>query len=174
MPIFRYRHRACGDTVGVHAESLQFHFGYGAMAANVLQLRTNVMLPVNAVEVLTPSVGRGNPDIAKSIPAERRRRARVRVHWPILLFPNQIGEDAVPLITQNLSSEGFYCLSGKAFTVGELLLCTLQIPMNDLGAGESRLECRVRVVRVEKNASEDQYGIACRMEDYHCFIPGRD
>ena len=131
------------------------------------------MLSVNPLEVLTPSVGRGNPDIAKSVRAERRGRARVRVHWPILLFPNQVGEDAVQTITQNLSSHGFYCLSRRPFTVGELLLCTLQIPTNGLGAGESHLECQVRVVRVENNASEGQYGIACRMEDYR-FAPSGD
>jgi hypothetical protein len=125
------------------------------------------------LEVLTPSVGRGNPDTAKSVQAERRRRARVCVHWPVLLFPNRIGEDAVETITQNLSSRGFYCLSSKPFTVGELLLCTLQIPTNDLNAGEGHLECRVRVVRVETKASEDEYGIACRMEDYR-FTLGLD
>jgi hypothetical protein len=131
------------------------------------------MLSVNPLEALTTSVGHGNPDIGKSVQAERRSRARVRVHWPVLLFPSQIGEDAVQTITQNLSSQGFYCLSSRPFTVGELLLCTLQIPMNDLNAGERHLECQVRVVRVENNASGGQYGIACRMEDYR-FTHGSD
>jgi hypothetical protein len=143
------------------------------MAVNVLKLRHHSMLLVNPLEAFTPFIGRDNPAITKSVPAERRRRARVRVHWPIFLFPNQIGEDAVQTITQNLNSQGFYCLSRKPFTVGELLLCTIQIPTNGFGAGESQLECQVRVVRVEKNASEGQYGIACQIEDYR-FIPGRD
>ena len=138
---------------------------------NVLRPGHHSMLPVNPLEVLRPSVGHGNPDIAKSASAERRRWGRVSVHWPIILFPNQTGEDAVETITENLSSQGFYCLSRNPFTVGELLLCTLRIPMNDLGAGASHLECQVRVVRVEKNPSDDQYGIACRMEDYR-FILG--
>jgi PilZ domain len=130
------------------------------------------MLPVNPLEVLRRPVARGNPDIAKSVPAERRRSGRVSVHWPISLFPNQIGEDAVQTITENLSSQGFYCLSRKPFTVGEVLLCTLQIPMNDFGVGASHLECQVRVVRVEKDASADQYGIGCRMEDYRLILGG--
>jgi hypothetical protein len=78
----------------------------------------------------------------------------------------------VETITQNFSSHGFYCLSRKPFTLGELLLCKLRIPTNDPGGGESYLECRVRVVRVEKNAAEDQFGIACQTEDYR-FVAGR-
>lgn len=131
------------------------------------------MLPVNPLEVLGPSGRRGSPAIAKSAPSERRKWGRVNVHWPIVLFPSQSGEDAVQTITENLSSQGFYCLSRKPFTVGELLLCTIQIPVNDFGAGASHLECQVRVVRVEKEAADDQYGIGCRMEDYR-FILGAD
>ncbi len=69
-------------------------------------------------------------------------------------------------ITQDLSSRGFYCLSKKQFAVGDLLRCTLRIPTNDPGGRESHLECRVLVVRVEENAADGQYGIACRTEDY--------
>jgi hypothetical protein len=131
------------------------------------------MFPVNPLEVLTPAVGRGNPHIARSAPAERRRRARARVHWPIALFPNQTGEDAVETVTQNLSSDGFYCLSRKRFIVEELLLCTLRIPMTGLGGRESHLECRARVVRVEENTADGEYGIACRIEDYR-FVTACD
>lgn len=131
------------------------------------------MLLVNPLEALWPRAGRGVPDMAKSVHAERRSSGRVSVHWPVFLYPNKSGEDAVQTITENLSSQGFYCLSRKPFSVGELLLCTLQIPMNDFGAGASHLECQVRVVRVEKDAPADQYGIGCRIEDYR-FIPGGD
>jgi hypothetical protein len=131
------------------------------------------MFPVNPLEVLTPAVGRSNPHIAKSAPVERRRRARVRVHWPIVLFPNQTGEDVVETVTQNLSSQGFYCLSRKRFTVEELLLCTLQIPITGLGGREGHLECSARVVRVEENMAGGEYGIAFRMEDYR-FVAVRD
>jgi len=129
------------------------------------------MAPVNPLEMLMPSVGHANQNVAVTVPKERRRRGRSRVHWPILLFRNQIGEDTVQTITQNLSSQGFYCLSRKPFTVGELLLCKLQIPTNDPGGGESYLECRVQVVRVEENVVNGQYGIACKTLDYR-FVAG--
>jgi len=127
---------------------------------------------VNPFEVLMPSVGHGKPYITGPAPGERRGRGRFRVHWPIILFRNQSGEDTVKTITQNLSSQGFYCLSRKPYTVGELLFCTLQIPTTDPGGRETYLECRVQVVRVEEvaeNAADGQYGIACRIEDY-CFV----
>jgi hypothetical protein len=125
------------------------------------------MAPVNPLEALTPAVGHGNHyGIAKSPPAERRRRVRSPVHWPVRLFRNHKGEDTVETITQDLSSRGFYCLSKKQFAVGELLRCTLQIPTNDPGGRESHLECHVLVVRVDEHAADGQYGIACRTEDY--------
>jgi hypothetical protein len=130
------------------------------------------MVPMNRWEVLAPSAGNGDRDVTESARVERRRRPRVQVHWPILLFRGEGGEDGkdgdatVETITQNLSSQGFYYLSGERFTVGEWLLCSLQILPNDPGGGESRLECRVQVVRVEDNVVEGLYGIACRTEDY--------
>ena len=69
-------------------------------------------------------------------------------------------------ITEDLSSDGFYCLSKVPFAAGEMLFCTIHIPIADAGCGASHLECRVRVVRVEKSSADDKYGIACLTEDY--------
>jgi len=123
---------------------------------------------VNLCGVLAPSIGTGNRGTTESARVERRKRPRAGVHWPILLFRGQNDEDgdAVETITQNLSSHGFYCLSATRFTVGEWLRCRLQILPGDPGAGASRLECRVQVVRVEENVMEGLWGIACRTEDY--------
>jgi hypothetical protein len=136
------------------------------------------MLPIKLWEVLTPSVGDGDPVGAESARVERRRRPRVRVHWPVLLFRRQTdkrSEDSgatVETITRNLSSEGFYYLSGKRFTAGEWLRCRLQILPNNPGGVESRLECRVQVMRVEDNVTNGLHGVACRTEDYR-FVAGR-
>jgi hypothetical protein len=140
---------------------------------NECALNRTSMVPVNPLEVLNSFVGHGNPDIAEPAPVERRRRTRARVHWPVLLFPRQQGENTVETITQNLSSQGFYCLSSVHFSVGEWLLCTLQVLTNDPGGRKSRLECRAQVVRVEHNAADGQYGIACRTGDYR-FTAGQD
>ncbi len=97
---------------------------------------------------------------------ERRKRARTRVHWPVLFF-RQHTTDAVESVTQNLSSSGFYCLLTVALLPGEYLACVLTIPSHDpIDGHQTRtLECKVRVVRAEP-VPEGLFGVACRIEDY--------
>ena len=103
---------------------------------------------------------------ASAFSVERRKRVRLKVHWPVLLFSNAAPAAAVESHTQNLSSVGFYCLSKTPFTVGELLTCTMRVPTYDPRRREPErtLECRVRVVRVE--AVQDRFGVACEIQDY--------
>lgn len=105
---------------------------------------------------------------ANTSPDERRGRVRSSVHWPVSLFHSHQGAEAVESTTQDLSSAGFYCFSKTPFALGEFLRCALRVPANDSAGKEAqcRLECRVLVVRVEPNAAEGHYGIACRIEDY--------
>ena len=113
-----------------------------------------------------PNVGNGNGDASMSDRAERRKRARVRVRWRLVLSRDPSGEEAVETLTEDLSSDGFYCFSKVPFAAGELLFCKIHIPIADAGCGASHLECHARVVRVEKSSAEDNYGIACLTEDY--------
>ena len=111
-------------------------------------------------------VGKGNGDASMYAQAERRKRARIRVHWRIVLSRHRSGEGASETITEDLSSDGFYCFSRIPFVAGELLFCTLYLPTGDSRCGASHLECRVRVVRVEKRSTGNNYGVACMTEDY--------
>jgi hypothetical protein len=79
----------------------------------------------------------------------------------------------IATFTQDLSSGGFHCLADRPFRVGETLTCLLKVPSHvQTGRDvEQRLECRVRVMRVEL-LDEGGYGIACRIEDYHFAIVG--
>lgn len=98
---------------------------------------------------------------------EKRKRVRTTVHWPVLFFRNH-SADGIESTTLNLSSTGFYCLSGMLFAAGESLFCTLRVPSYD-PAGNERiwiLECRVRVKRAEPVALEGVFGVACEIEDY--------
>jgi hypothetical protein len=101
--------------------------------------------------------------------ADRRKRARTRLHLPLLLFRDSDRSAAVHSTTRDLSSSGFYCLSRVQFGVGEQLMCCLRMPTHDPdGQGMVRnLECMVRVLRVVPQESGDAFGIACRIEDYH-------
>jgi PilZ domain len=136
------------------------------MAAYVLGSVHISMAPANPLAAAQSPRTQTNPNSANSAAPERRRRVRSSVHWPVILFRNGEGEEAIETITRDLSSSGFYCLSRKPFTVGELLVCALLVPTEDPAGRESRLECRVLVVRVEEDAATGQYGIACRTEDY--------
>jgi len=95
---------------------------------------------------------------------ERRKRKRVAVHWPVRLF-EPIGRKSVESTTENLSSEGFYCLSSRTFKIGERLRCEIVIPVATLGLeGPIVLECQVTVRRVEE--LERWFGLGCHIEDY--------
>jgi len=105
---------------------------------------------------------------------ERRMRVRTKLHWPVLFFRNGSGE-AVESVTRNLSSSGFYCHSKIAINPGECLHCALTIPSHDPSGYEKArvLECRVRVTRVEPGLTEDTFGIACQIQDYHLAVAER-
>lgn len=124
------------------------------------------MASPNPSAIGRPTAGMRPSVVPTPVPSERRRRPRAGVHWPVLLFRNVKDGDTVQTTTRDLSSSGFYCFSEKPFALGESLQCALHVPAGEAGGGDSRLECRVVVVRVEENALDRSYGIAFRTEDY--------
>ena len=69
--------------------------------------------------------------------------------------------------TENISSEGFYCLCPEPFTIGEELECTISIPSRSGTDGTKLiLECRVRVVRVETYTADGPVGIGFHIETF--------
>jgi len=103
--------------------------------------------------------------------SERRKRERTTVHWFLRLFRN--GEkNPVDTVTRNLSSGGFYCFSSVAFLPGESIRCILHLPSHSTINGRTlALQCRAHVLRVEAVEGEGNFGIACRIEDYHFNHP---
>jgi hypothetical protein len=103
---------------------------------------------------------------------ERRKRKRIALHWPVFLSRDR---DAPPVesVTENLTSNGFYCISKDPFQLGERLECTIAIPAGAFGYSESpiHLQCRVKVMRVE-NQSEN-FGLGCYIEDYELLLSSR-
>ena len=93
---------------------------------------------------------------------------RVRLHIP--------GEPSwTPAVTNDVSSEGFYCTSAHPFRPHAQLDCEIVIPTGGAGpappAVVSRsqlvLRCRVEVVRLVARGLDPGYGIACRIEHYN-------
>ena len=105
-------------------------------------------------------------DVRRATP-ERRRRTRVPVHWPVLLFRFQ-EQEAITSATENLNSTGFYCITPTRLNLGESLKCALKVPSYSPNGSRDlhNLECQVRVVRVEPK-EDSSFGIALQIEDYH-------
>ena len=98
-------------------------------------------------------------------PGDRRKRKRVPLHWPVRLL-RQRGMPPVESITENLSSEGLYCITQERFKRGERLQCEILVPGESFGSPEPflRLRCHVTVKRVEH--IHRGFGLGCHIEDY--------
>jgi len=96
---------------------------------------------------------------------ERRKRKRIALHWPVRLYRTS-GSPSIDSTTENLSSNGFYCESTEPFQLGDQLHCIIAIPAGAFGYSDTRvrLQCRVRVMRVESH--RDRFGLGCCIEDY--------
>src|ERR1019366_923264 len=133
--------------------------------------RRMVPKPMPAKPLERPAVNGGTSkpaELEHPLPPERRKRTRNNLHWSGLLFRND-GADAVESLTRDLSSSGFYCVTGVAFTPGERLICALSIPTHDPNGKQLdlRLECKARVRRVDPQGADGAFGLACQIEDYH-------
>ena len=97
-------------------------------------------------------------------PGERRKRRRVALHWSLRIY--RLEGDWIESATENLSSEGLYCIVPRPFEVGARLQCEVVFPEASLGLLEEspRLKCAVVVTRVE--ALDEGFGLGCHIDDY--------
>ena len=100
----------------------------------------------------------------KSRVLDRRKRHRSQVHW-LVSFPVAGTDEVVQSVTQDLSSDGFYCIASARFAPGEIRHCTLMIPTHN-EIGHLPVLCQVRVIRVAATAERGFCGIGCQMIDY--------
>jgi hypothetical protein len=73
--------------------------------------------------------------------------------------------------TRNVSSQGFYCLVQEPLESGELVECTVVIPIPKPGNPDAALwlKCHARLLRVEAVAADKAFGIAFLIEEY-CVV----
>jgi hypothetical protein len=104
----------------------------------------------------------------------RRKRTRAQLHWP-LSFPLTGTTETVQTITQDLSSDGFYCIANARFVPGEARHCTLLVPTHRPGGENSPLHvlCKVRIIRVEVTGERGFYGVGCQIIDYRLVNSSR-
>ena len=102
---------------------------------------------------------------------DRRRRKRVSLHWPVRLLRRE--GQLVESITENLSSEGLYCITKERFKRGERLQCEVIIPGESFGSSEPfhRLQCHVTVRRVEH--VHRGFGLGCLLSIKHLPLARR-
>jgi hypothetical protein len=116
------------------------------------------------------------PRIAIDDEADRRRRPRLRLAYPLRI--HLPGESIwVETTTEDLSCEGFSCISDRSFSLHQVLECELLIPSEELGRPMGRnlvLRCQAQVVRVVTNGHEAPVSLACRLDDYTIHQPPVD
>src|SRR5579862_4195239 len=95
---------------------------------------------------------------------ERRKYERLPLRLPVR-FINERGS-ATCCFTENISSEGFYCVSPDPFMPGDLLDVELLLPAHNLDRGEKRvrLVCQALVVRIDSTWLGPGFGIGCRIK----------
>jgi hypothetical protein len=105
-----------------------------------------------------------NYECAMAATIDRRKRQRVPLHWSVQLA-RKVGTQTVETVTENLSSEGFFCIIKEQFKQGERLHCVI-ITDEILDSADSRIRvhCDVTVRRVEELA--EGFGMACHIENY--------
>jgi hypothetical protein len=101
-----------------------------------------------------------------SSPAERRKFKRLPLHLPVRL--SRPKASPIHCTTENISSEGFYCVSPDPVVPGERLDVEIALPAHSPGRYESRvrLKCQAVVVRVHSTWLGSGFGIGCRIENY--------
>ena len=101
--------------------------------------------------------------------SDRRKRPRVALHWPVRLFRQAEGS-SVESTTENLTSEGLYCITKEPFKPGERLQCEIIVPAAGLGLeAPVVLECHVTIRRVEQLPGG--FGLGCHIEEYSLRAP---
>jgi hypothetical protein len=90
------------------------------------------------------------------------------LHWVVRL-KGPLSKDYVRAETQNLTTEGFYCLSPERFKPGETLECVIDLPSSKTSSDSHTLHGRVTVLRVRR-VRPNVFGVACRLEDYSMAV----
>lgn len=108
------------------------------------------------------------PKVVTGLAPDRRRRPRLRLAYPIRL--RQPGKEArVEATTEDLSCEGFFCISEQEFSPRQTLECELVISTDKPGEAtdlDMVLRFQAEVVRVVPQGSGHAFGVACRFADY--------
>ena len=122
---------------------------------------------LNAMPYVSPE-SLTNPATQAEGGPDRRRHPRLRLSYLLRLF--RPGHSAgIETKTEDLSCDGFYCISDHPVLPHEKIECELLIPGPQVGdpwESDLVLRCRAEVVRLVPDALASRFGVACRLEGY--------
>jgi hypothetical protein len=96
---------------------------------------------------------------------ERRVHQRVRVRWSLSLLKKQGQTRVLTTVTENLSSQGFFCVVDERLAAGERVECILKFPLRTETNSPRSLRCEAEVIWVSV-LDGGRFGIGCRIDDY--------
>jgi len=108
----------------------------------------------------------GTPRVTALSAVERRKYERLPLRLPVRL--SRGGASASSGVTENISSQGFYCVFPDPFVLGDQLQVVLLLPAHNLDHGEMRvcLTGQAQVVRIDSTWMGPGFGIGCQFEAY--------
>jgi hypothetical protein len=100
---------------------------------------------------------------------DRRRRARLSLHWTARLLTSDHGW--VEASIHNMSSDGFYCLSENEFAANLNTVCVIVGPAHTPCKSSNfiSIECKIRVVYSIPAGPKGVFGSGCCIEEYQFF-----
>jgi PilZ domain len=103
---------------------------------------------------------------------DRRRSLRAELNWSLYLTCDRV-RHSIHTQSENISKDGFYCFVKQPIPPGEVVQCDIAVPAHNPNDPHDvlYLRCRARVLRLEKAAIGDDFGLACRIEDYSVIRP---
>src|SRR5271169_4052191 len=96
---------------------------------------------------------------------ERRSHTRLPLRLPVR-FNKVNGSPAINSYTENISSEGFYCISPRPFAPGDCCEVDVSLPSCGTDRCGAVIRCQVRVVRADASGVGPRFGIGCHIENY--------
>jgi len=104
-----------------------------------------------------------------AVETDRRRRARLALHWTARLLTSDQGW--VEASIHNMSSDGFYCLSESEFPADSTTLCVIVGPAHTPSKSHNfiSIECKIKVVYSVPAGPKGVFGAGCRIQEYQFF-----
>jgi PilZ domain-containing protein len=104
-----------------------------------------------------------------SLREDRGTDPSLKLRCPILLY--RPGEPrAVKAVTEEISRQGFYCISPEVFAPLDRVECEVTISLEGLPKSTT-LRCRAEVLRLVADRHLSGYGVVCRVLDWGAEPP---